>query len=184
MTEAWNIRPDKDGPLVALVVAVARNGVIGCNGALPWRISDDLKWFRRITTGKPVIMGRRTWDSIGKPLPERENIVVSRRASEPSAAEEKPRWTSSVEEAFDAARAASAAMGAIEACVIGGAEIYAATLGRADRIYLTMVEATPEGDAFMPPLYLADWRATLIGNSKAGPRNDHDCSFLVLNRRG
>ncbi len=181
MNEAWTFHPDKDGPLIALVVAVARNGVIGRDGALPWKISDDLKWFRRITTGKPVIMGRRTWDSIGKPLPERENIVVSRRAPEAGV---EARWTQSLDAAFAEARAACAETGAIEACVIGGAEIYAATLARADRIYLTMVEAAPEGDAFMPPLDRTDWRATLIGESKAGPRNEHDCSFLVLDRRG
>src|SRR5579872_5090294 len=125
--------------MITLILAMADNGVIGSNGAIPWRISDDLKRFKQLTVGKPVVMGRRTWDSLPKkPLPDRINIVVTRQSSWNA---EGAIAASSLEDAV--AKAAQAA----EVMVIGGAEIYRAALPRAQRIELTEVHRQFEGDA-------------------------------------
>lgn len=165
---------------VALVVAIAENGVIGDKGAMPWRISDDLKWFKKVTLGKPVIMGRKTFESIGKPLPGRRNIVVTRSAS----------WkqdgvvrAASVDEALRRAAAFAEEYGADEICIIGGGEIYAQTLDRAQRIYLTRVAASVDGDAHFPPFDQAAWRASAAGGCKKGEKNQYPCQFFILDRR-
>jgi dihydrofolate reductase len=138
-------------PRVYLVAAVARNGIIGAGGQLPWHLPEDLKHFRKITLGHPVIMGRRTWESLGKPLPGRENIVVSRRAG------------------FEAPGASVAASveGAIALCtgepvafVIGGADIYAAALPLADGLVLTEIDRDYDGDTRFPQWDRDAWRAT------------------------
>lgn len=159
---------------LSLVVAVAENGVIGHEGALPWRLPADLAHFKRLTLGKPVIMGRKTFESIGRPLDGRRNIVVTRRAD----------WRATgVETAgsFDAALALVA--GQAEAMVIGGADIYRLALPRARRIHLTRIHAEPEGDTHFPPLDLRAWQETA--------REDHPAegdrpafSFITLERRG
>ncbi|MBI1365355.1 MAG: hypothetical protein GC153_05300 [Alphaproteobacteria bacterium] len=166
---------------IALVVAAARNGVIGANGGLPWRISDDLKWFKTSTMGKPVIMGRKTFDSIGKPLPGRENIVITRsrdwRADGVSAA-------FSLSDALRQAGEAAARSGAEEICVIGGAEIFRAALPLADRVYFTEVESAVEGDVYFPPLDPTIWEETAAGGCEKGPKNQYSCRFLIFDRRG
>ena len=125
--------------MITLILAMADNGVIGKNGAIPWRISDDLKRFKQLTMGKPVVMGRKTWDSLPKkPLPERTNIVVTRQ---PGWKGEGAVAASSLDDAL--AKAAQAA----EVMVIGGAEIYRAALAKAQRIELTEVHRSFEGDA-------------------------------------
>jgi dihydrofolate reductase len=129
-------------PRLSLVVARADNGVIGRDGALPWRIPADLKHFKAVTLGKPVVMGRKTFDSIGRPLPGRHNIVLTR----------DPDWRANgvtVVADMDAALAAAGA--ADEVMIVGGAEIYAAAMPRATRIELTEVHAVPAGDTVMPP---------------------------------
>ena len=118
---------------ISLIVAVAENGVIGRNGALPWHVPSDLKTFRRHTMGKPVIMGRKTYASIGKPLPGRDNIVVTRDAGFSAAGTNR---AASIDEALDIARQKAAERGVDEIMVIGGAEIFALTVPLADRIYL------------------------------------------------
>lgn len=137
-------------PRVYLVAAVARNGVIGAKGRLPWHLPEDLQHFRKITLGHPVIMGRRTWESLGKPLPGRENIVISRTPG------------------FEAPGASVAASieGAVALCagepvafVIGGADVYAASLPLADGLVLTEIDADPEGDTRFPDWDRAAWRA-------------------------
>ena len=167
-------------PRIALVVAVARNGVIGRDGGLAWRISDDLKWFKTVTMGKPVIMGRKTWESIGRPLPGRVNIVVSRdRAyTAPGAIVD-----SLLDAALDAGKQAACENNVDEICIIGGGEIYRALLPRADRIYLTEVDAAPEGDAFFPALDPSAWTVQKAGGAQKGEKNDHACEFLILDRR-
>jgi len=135
---------------LALVVAAAKNGVIGKDGKLPWRIPEDLKHFKRVTVGHAVIMGRKTWDSIGKPLVDRRNIVVTRDAALQIPGVEV---VTSVEEAIARARENDD-----EPRVIGGAEIYARTLPLATRIYLTEVNRDVEGDAFLPALDRSEWR--------------------------
>jgi len=136
---------------VYLVAAVARNGVIGARGQLPWRLPEDLKHFRKITLGHPVVMGRRTWDSLGKPLSGRENIVISRKAGF-----EAP--GASVAASLEAAVALCA--GEPVVFVIGGAEIYAAALPLADGLVLTEIDRDFEGDVRFPDWNRAAWRAT------------------------
>src|SRR5262245_8417642 len=128
-------------PIVSLIVAMAENGVIGRDNALPWRLPEDLRRFKTITMGKPVIMGRKTFESIGKPLPGRTNIVLTRDKS----------WSAdgvSVVHSFDEAMARAGEVA--EVAVIGGAELFRMALARADRIYLTLVHAEVAGDVVFP----------------------------------
>lgn len=143
---------------VALIVAAADNDVIGRNNALPWRLPADLAHFKRKTLGKPILMGRKTFDSIGRPLPGRTNIVVSRDSHY---AAEGVRVVSSVDAAIALAEDIALIDGAEELMVIGGAEIYALTLPRATTLYLTRVHTTPDGDALLPPINWAKWKEDL-----------------------
>ncbi len=165
---------------VALVVAVAKNGVIGSGGDLPWRISDDLKWVKKVTLGKPVVMGRKTYQSIGKALPGRDNIVVT-RTQDFSA--DGVFVTHALDDALTLAAACARKRGADEICIIGGGEIYAQMLGRADRIYLTRVEADIKGDAFFPDLDPAEWRERRESACPQNEKNQYACAFVVLERR-
>ena len=131
------------------MVAAAENGVIGSNNRLPWHLPQDLRHFRRVTMGKPIVMGRKTFESIGRPLPGRCNIVVSRNPGYSAAG---IRLVASLEEALALAEHVAAGDGAPEAVVIGGAEIYALALPRAGRLYLTRIHAAVEGDALLPPI--------------------------------
>ena len=159
-------------PRVTLVVAVAGNGVIGRAGALPWRLPDDLKRFKQTTLGKPVLMGRKTWDSIGRPLPGRRNIVLSTR----------PGFTASGADVFPSLAAAlDACAGEAEVMVIGGAEIYRAALPLATRIHLTRVHATPDGDTRLD-LPLDGWRELSREDHPADDRHAHAFSFVTLGR--
>jgi dihydrofolate reductase len=165
---------------VALVAAVARNGVIGAGGALPWRIADDLLWFKKTTIGKPVVMGRKTFESIGKPLPGRDNIVITRKRI----AADGIQVADGIEAALGLGRSAAEAAGADEVCVIGGGEIYAQALRYADRIYLTRVKADIAGDARFPTIRSKEWSERQVGAAKSGPKNQYDCSFFILDRIG
>jgi dihydrofolate reductase len=137
---------------IALVVAVARNGVIGRDGRLPWRVPGELKRFKELTMGKPVIMGRKTWESLpNKPLPGRHNIVVTRQADYKAPGADV---AGSVAEALEVTGDAP------EICIIGGAEIYERSLPLASRIYLSEIPLEPEGDAHFPRLDMAAWRET------------------------
>ena len=138
-------------PLVSLVAALARNRVIGAGNRMPWHLPEDLRRFKRLTMGAPVIMGRKTHQSIGKPLPGRRNIVVTRR---PGAA-----WAG-CEVAHSLGAALALAAGAPEVFVIGGAELYRLALPRADRLYLTLIDADYAGDALFPEIDPAQWRET------------------------
>ncbi len=165
---------------LSLIVAQARNRVIGAAGQLPWRLKDDLAHFRRTTMGAPVIMGRRTWESLPKrPLPGRANIVISRDWNYDAA---EARVYSSFMPALNAARAIALRAGQREVFVIGGAAIYALALPLADRIYLTEVDAAPEGDAFFPALEAAHWHETSATRFEAGEGNDHAFTVRVLDR--
>jgi len=160
---------------VAIIVAVAENGVIGRDNALPWRLPGDLRHFKRITMGKPVIMGRKTWESIGRPLPGRTNIVISRN---PAFAAEGAKVVTSLEEAL--ALAGRIADRAGEAVVIGGAEIYRAALPQADRLYITEVHAEVEGDARLPAIDWNQWREA----SREYHAGEPDYSFVCYERDG
>jgi dihydrofolate reductase len=162
--------------IIALVVAVSRNGVIGRDGTLPWHISSDLKRFKAITLGKPVIMGRKTWESLPrKPLPGRRNIVVTRRAG---FAAEGADVAGSVEAGLALAREEKPA----EICVIGGGEIYSAARPLAQRIYLTEVQADVAGDTHFPALSPGEWREVSREVVQAGPQDTAGFVLRVLER--
>jgi dihydrofolate reductase len=164
---------------LALVVARGANNVIGVDGDLPWKLSSDLKRFKAITMGKPVIMGRKTWASIGRPLPGRPNLVVTRDANFKAVG-------ASVWSNLDVAIAAGHAMATTnrvdEVCVIGGGELYAQTIDRADRLYLTDVNASPKGDAVFPVFSDLDWHETSREDFLSGPKDDHAFCIRVLDR--
>lgn len=161
---------------VSLIAAVARNGVIGRDGALPWKLSADLKRFRELTTGHHVIMGRKTHESIGKPLPKRTNVVLSRSSGYTA---EGCAVSSGLGEALREAERADED----EAFVIGGAGVYELALPTADRLYLTRVEADVAGDVHFPDLAANVWREVSREEHGADERNEHPFAFLVLERR-
>ncbi len=160
--------------LKSLIVARARNGVIGKGNAMPWHLPADLAHFKRTTLGRPVIMGRRTWESLGRALPGRRNIVVSRT---PAFAAPGAEVAPSLAEAW------RLVAGSEEAFVIGGAQLYGQALPDADRIYLTEVEGEVEGDTFFPEPDPADWRASTLGEHPADERHRFALRFLLLERR-
>ncbi|MBM09493.1 MAG: dihydrofolate reductase [Magnetovibrio sp.] len=165
--------------LTSLIVAVAENGVIGCNGKLPWHISADLKYFKKTTMGAPVIMGRKTFESIGFALPGRANIVVTRNADFSAS---NVQIELSVENAVLEAQAILENHTGCELFVIGGAEIYAKAIRIANRIYLTRVHAKFIGDACFPSLEEDIWRE--IASEKHPPETDKgpSFSFTILER--
>ena len=158
----------------SLVVAVARNGVIGRDNALPWRLPADLAHFKRVTMGRPIVMGRRTYESIGKPLPGRKNIVVThnREYSAPGCT-----VVNSLEEAWRAAE------GADEVCVIGGTTLFEETLADADVIHLTDVQADVEGDTFFPRFDRGEWEEREVARHPADERNTYPFRILELTRK-
>lgn len=161
--------------MIAIIVAVAENGAIGADNGLPWRLPDDLKRFKALSLGKPIVMGRRTFDSIGRPLPGRTNIVVSRQAG---LAIEGAIVARSLDDALVAAGAAS------EIVVIGGAEIFRQALPRTDTIHLTRVHARVAGDVFFPELDPAKWREAAVEHHAADERHLYAFSFVTLQRVG
>lgn len=171
-------------PFIALVVARARNGVIGKDGDLPWRLRSDLQRFKAITTGKPCIMGRATWESLPlRPLPGRLNLVLSRDLSyEESGKAKGAVVVSSLSDAFDIARETADDDGVDEICVIGGTGLFEAALPRAKRLYITEVEAAPEGDAYFPAFDESLFREVANERHDAGERDDHAFAFRILER--
>ena len=164
---------------IVLLAAVADNGVIGRGNALPFRQSSDLKRFKSITMGKPVVMGRKTYLSIGKPLPGRTNIVVSR---DPNFGPEGVVVARSIDAALNAARADAQKRGADEIVVIGGTDIFVQTMPLADRMEITHVHATPEGDTYFPPIDATQWRAETHSDHPAGPRDEAAFSYVTYGR--
>lgn len=164
---------------LALLVAVAENGVIGQKGSLPWRVSADLKAFRELTLGKPVIMGRKTFESLPKALDNRDMIVLSR---EPGFAPAGALAASSLAGALALAAASAARLGSQEACVIGGADLYRLTLPFADRLYLTRIHASPDGDTFFPPLDLSGWRLLSSAPLPRSPKDTAAATAFVYER--
>jgi dihydrofolate reductase len=157
--------------MLALVAARGRNGVIGAQGRLPWRLPTDMRQFRELTTGGTVLMGRKTFESLPpayRPLPDRRNVVVSRRLDAPADVE----VYDELERALDACER--------DCFVIGGGEIYAQTIGVADRLYLTEVAAEPEGDSYFPPLDEGDWRC--VADSGPVRENGHEFNMRVYDR--
>jgi dihydrofolate reductase len=164
---------------VSFIVAVSENGVIGRDGGLPWRLSSDLKTFRRLTMDKPIIMGRKTFQSIGKPLDGRDNIVVTR---DPSFEVPGVSTCETVSDALTLGRVLATTRGAEEIMVIGGAAIYDAAFPVVDRIYLTRVHAVVEGDRHFAPLDAAVWQKVSEEALPHGPRDDHSSTLIVYDR--
>ena len=168
-------------PRLALVVARARNGVIGKDGGLPWRLRSDLQRFKAVTMGKPCIMGRRTWESLPlKPLPGRLNLVLSK---DESFTAKGALVCTTLDEAVEIARETAQEDGVDEICVIGGTALFAMALPRAKRLYLTEVEAEPEGEAVFPAFDEGAWVEVSSEAVSAGEKDDHDFVFRVLERR-
>jgi len=167
-------------PEIVLIVAVAENGVIGAAGTIPWRLKSDMQRFKAMTLGKPVVMGRKTFLSLPRPLPGRTNIVVTRDSGYRAAG-------AVVTTSFDAARAVATGDAlrrlATEVAVIGGAEIYAQWMGCADRLEITEVHARPEGDTRFPAIDAADWEEVARVRNKAGPDDAADYSYVTYRRR-
>jgi dihydrofolate reductase len=162
------------GARIALVVAVADNGVIGRGGSLPWHLPDDLKFFKSVTLGKPVLMGRRTFDSIGRALPGRRNLLLTRGS---------PGLPEGIEAVGSIEAALALVADAAELCVIGGAQLYAETLPRAQRLYLTQVHAHIDGDVYFPSWVLSEWRELERREQPADTRHAYALSFLTLERQ-
>jgi len=160
--------------IISLIAAMAKNRVIGYHNQLPWHLPADLKHFKAITLGKPIVMGRKTYESIGKPLPERMNIILSTNASY-----QAPGCyvVSNLDEAIQAASIAE------EILIIGGARIYQAYLPLVQRMYLTFIDAEVEGDAFFPQFDEQTWNVVSKEDYLSDERNSYNYSFVVLERR-
>lgn len=162
--------------LVSLIVAVSENCVIGRGGGLPWRLSADLKRFRRLTMGHTIIMGRRTWESIGRPLPGRQTIVVSRQAGY------DPNAEVGVAASLDRAIELAKEFGDSEVFIVGGAELYREALPRADRLYLTRVSANVDGDTLFPEVAWSNWRLLESRTQHPDEENEYRCEFQSYER--
>jgi dihydrofolate reductase len=158
---------------IALIVAMAENRVIGRNNQLPWHIPADLGHFKTLTMGKPIIMGRKTHESIGRPLPGRDNIVIT---ADRLYQAEGCQVVHSIDQALQAAGSCE------EAMIIGGANLYRQTLKDAGRLYLTLVKAEPQGDAWFPEIEPQQWREIEREAHKADQNNEYDYDFVVLDR--
>ncbi len=182
--------PIKDSPRLSVLVAVARNNVIGNQGQLPWRLSADLKRFKQLTLGHPVLMGRKTYDSIlvalGKPLPGRVSLVLSRQEADVTPQQTLPHVSPDAPGEVIYVRHLAAALALTKAepelFVVGGGEIYALTLPHADRLYWTWVEAEPAGDTFFPTVHWDEWQCTQETRYPADARNQYDTTFANYDR--
>ena len=160
--------------MISIIVAASTNNVIGVQGELPWKISDDLKRFKQLTMGKPIVMGRLTWESIGRPLPGRQNIVITRRAD----------YQADGCDVVDSPAAALAVAGDVEEImIIGGGQIYDLFLPKTNRLYMTRVHTEIAGDAFFPEINASDWQ--LVGSEAhaAGGANQFAFEFRTYERK-
>jgi dihydrofolate reductase len=159
--------------LLSLIAAMDRNRLIGSDNRLPWRLPADLAHFKKMTLGKPIVMGRRTFESIGRPLPGRTNIVLTRSSC---LTVEGVLIAGSLDDALDLAR------GAAEVMVIGGGKVYEQALPQARRLYLTLVDGVFEGDSWFPEIDSALWREVDRSEHRADQQNPHDYSFVTLEK--
>lgn len=168
-----------NNPKIVLVAAHARNGVIGRDGDMPWRLPSDLKHFKAATLGTPVVMGRKTYLSIGRPLPGRANIVVSRSGF----AAEGVETVDSLDAALELARSHAERSGAEQVSVIGGGQIYALAIDRADELLLTEVDADIEGDTVFPAIDSSLWKKISLSEPVKTEKDSHSVRFAVWRRR-
>jgi dihydrofolate reductase len=162
--------------LISMIVCLARNRTIGRDGGMPWRMPSDLKFFRSVTLGKPVVMGRKTFQSIGRALDGRTNYVITRQMDLPLAG-------CVIAGSLADALAAATATGATEVMILGGGEIFAQALPMADRIYVTELQADIAGDTVFPELDAADWKATARTLLATGPKDDYPAHSIIYERR-
>ncbi len=167
--------------LLSIIVAQSENRIIGRGNKLPWYLPEDLKYFKRITQGKPIVMGRKTFESIGKPLPGRTNIVISRN---PDYQSPGIHVVASLDQALDLAEQQALIDGSEEMLVIGGAEIYQQALLQADRLYVTQVHAVIDGDASFPEIDNSLWEEMGREDFYADGPNPYDYSFVIYQRKG
>ena len=161
----------------ALIVAMAKNQTIGINNTLPWHLPNDLKYFKNVTMAKPIVMGRKTYESIGRPLPGRTNIVITRQSDYQA---EGIVVVNSLQQALDKAEEINVIAGHEEVMVIGGAEIYQQALLQADRLYITHVHSEVEGDAFFPDVSWSDWQEFKREDHAADPVGEAQKKSLRL----
>jgi len=161
-------------PLISLIWAMDRNRLIGCNNSLPWQLPADMAWFRKNTMGKPILMGRKTYESIGRPLPGRENLILSRQ---------RELRIDGCTVIADIAAIRKAVPDAEEIMVIGGAEIYALLLGSADKLYITDIDTVCNGDAWFPAFERNAWHELSCENHPADECNPYPYTFTILERK-
>lgn len=161
---------------ISFIVAKSENNVIGVNNKLPWHLKDDLQMFKKLTMGHHILMGRKTFESIGKPLPGRMSLVVS---TEPRANQDTVLWFNSIFRAIKQAER----NGEAELFIIGGEKVFKSALSLCDRIYLTEVKTTIEGDAFFPQLSMKNWKKVSEQTFTKNESNDHDFVFQILDRK-
>lgn len=158
--------------IISLIAAMAEDRVIGADNAMPWHLPADLAWFKRNTLAKPIIMGRNTYESIGRPLPGRLNIVISRQPQ----SDDRVTWVTSLEQAILAAGAVD------EVMIIGGGRVYEQALAQANRLYLTHIEAELEGDTYFPDYHQYGWTRTFEEQHQADEKNQYGYRFEILDR--
>ena len=166
-------------PHMSMIVAMSKNGVIGVDNTLPWHLRDDLQSFKRVTQGKPIIMGRKTYDSIGRPLPGRSNIILSRQTD---LVVEGCHTVSTIEEAIDTAVTVCGQTSIEEYFVIGGAEVYGLCMPLVQRLYITIVDVTLEGDAWLPCIDWSEWQVLDSQRVQKDDQNDWDFEIVHLKR--
>ncbi|QDJ13315.1 dihydrofolate reductase [Mergibacter septicus] len=159
--------------IISLIVAMTKNRVIGRNNKMPWHLPQDLRWFKQNTLGKPIIMGRKTFLSIGKALPQRQNIVLSRtQFNHPNID-----WANNLSQAIELARPAN------EIMVIGGGELFTQTLKLADKLYLTEIQTELEGDTYFPEIHFDEWETEYENYISEDQENPYSCRFMILKRK-
>lgn len=167
-------------PRLSLIVARAKNGVIGVDGDLPWRLSSDLKFFKSVTLGKPVLMGRVTWESLPFPLPGRPNLILTRNTEY---SDDRAEIFTNVNAMIGRGYELAGALGVDEVMIIGGANLYAKLLPFCDRMYVTEVDASVEGDAKFPEFDHADWTCLSETPHKRGAKDDYDFTIRIFERK-
>ena len=160
--------------IISIIAAMGKNKVIGKNNSLPWKLPADMKHFKELTAGKPIIMGRKTFESLGKPLPKRTNIIITRDQNYKA---EGCIVVHSIEEALKAAEKHE------EVMIIGGSQIYKEFLPRANKMYLTLIDVDFEGDAYFPEYKIEEWEETAYEQHERGKDNQHNYTFMTLERK-
>ena len=169
----------EDDVRISMIAGVAENGVIGCDQTIPWHIPSDMQFFRKMTLFKPIVMGRKQFETVGKPLPKRTNLVVTRQAGyQPDGV----LVISNLNDAIHHAKAIAAADGVDEIMIIGGGEIYRQALDLADRLYISHIDLSPEGEVYFPEISSRDWEVVSLPEVEPDPRDDATFRVKIYER--